>query len=164
MVINGFYMVLQPVSSGVPQGRILGPTLLNIINDLYNETESNHSTKLGAEMNTPEGRAILESWTGWKTGLKRTVLSLTKTKARSCTWGRRCPVQAGICVTGKQPCGNGCEGHDRQQAECDLAMCCCSNEANWILCSICKSITKRNRIISFQADKRLTNDEYRVQF
>lgn len=60
MVINGFYMVLQPVSSGVPQGLILGPTLLNIINDLDNEIESNHSTKVGAEMNTSEGRAILE--------------------------------------------------------------------------------------------------------
>lgn len=97
------FLSQQPVSSADPQGLILGPTLLNIIKDLDNEIESNHSTKLGAEMNTSEGRAILGSWTSWKTGLKRTVLSLTKTKTRSCAWDRRCPVLAGICGTGKQP-------------------------------------------------------------
>lgn len=58
VVINGFYMVLQPVTSGVPQGLILGPILLNIINDLDNEIENNHSTKLGAEVITSEWRAI----------------------------------------------------------------------------------------------------------
>lgn len=58
VVINGFYMVLQPVTSRVPQGLTLGPILLNIINDLDSEIENNHSTKLGAEVNMSEGRAI----------------------------------------------------------------------------------------------------------
>jgi len=64
VVINVFHSGWQSVTSGVPQVLTVGPMLLIFTNDLDDGTESTFTkfaddTKLGGEVDTREGRAII---------------------------------------------------------------------------------------------------------